>query len=53
MKVSLCTCTCYTHDYLKRHSKSIGQNPTPFYDKDTRMTRNRRELPQLDKSIYW
>jgi hypothetical protein len=35
------------HDPLNRHRKSLWQNPTPFHDKSSEETRNRRNVTHL------
>jgi hypothetical protein len=39
-------------DSLNRHRKRFWQNPTPFHDKSSEETSNRRNFPQIIKTIY-
>jgi hypothetical protein len=37
------------HTILSKGRKSLSQNPTPFHDKSSEETRNRRNVPQHNK----
>lgn len=37
------------HDHLNRRRSSIWQNASPFHDRSTQLTRNRKELPHPDQ----
>jgi hypothetical protein len=38
-----------SHNHLNRYRKSLWQNPTSLHDKSPEITRNRRDMSQLNK----
>ena len=41
------------HDHLNRCRESLWQNSMPIYDKNSPESRNRRNIPQHNKSYIW